>query len=124
MTPIKAIRQHCLECCGGSAQVVKFCTCDGVNCTRCDLWPYRFGKRPQTAAKIYGERFLDPNQMPSAEFSQEECQAGERPTAGAAELSQKSGTRLCTGAAAGPAARQESGQFFIATSEKRCRRQR
>ena len=79
MTPIKAIRLHCLDCCGGSSKVVQFCTCDGVNSTRCDLWPYRFGKRPATAAKKYGKRFLDPKQMPSAELTQEECVSGSPP---------------------------------------------
>ena len=73
LSPLRAIRKHCQDC-GGSANVVKFCTCDGVNSTRCDLWPYRFGKRPETAAKKYGQWALDPRQMPPASVSQEDAQ--------------------------------------------------
>ena len=74
MTPMQAIRRHCLECCGGRSSVVKYCTCDGVNSTRCDLWPFRFGKRPATVAKKYGKQLLDPRQMPSAAIPQEEVE--------------------------------------------------
>ena len=49
MTPIKAIRAKCLDCCCNSAHEVRLCTC--VNCA---LWPYRFGKRPSTLAKHEG----------------------------------------------------------------------
>ena len=65
MTPIKAIRKKCLDC-SGTWKAVKYCPCDGLNSTRCELWPFRFGKRPQTAAKYYGAQFLDPQQMPDA----------------------------------------------------------
>lgn len=65
--PLKAIRRHCVECSGGSAKGVGYCTSDGTHATRCDLWPYRFGRRPRTAAKMYGERFLDPAQMPDGQ---------------------------------------------------------
>ena len=46
MTPMKAIRMKCLDCCCGSTNEVKLCTC--VDCT---LFPFRFGKRPSTLAK-------------------------------------------------------------------------
>lgn len=39
--PVKAIRQFCLACVGGSANEVKLCT--GV---RCALYPFRFGTNP------------------------------------------------------------------------------
>ena len=74
LSPIRAIRKKCLDCCCGSAAAVRFCTCDGVNSTRCHLWPYRFGVRPETAARKCGKRFLDPAGMPSADVSQEDCQ--------------------------------------------------
>ena len=68
MTPIQAIRKHCLDCCGGSSKTVKFCTCDGVNSTpACHLWPLRFGMRPQTARKRYGDKFLSPKDMPPSD---------------------------------------------------------
>ena len=39
LSPLKAIRKHCLECVGGYRKEVKICTDTG-----CNLWPYRFGK--------------------------------------------------------------------------------
>lgn len=41
MTPIKAIRAKCLDCCCGQANEVKLCTV-----TRCALYPYRLGHNP------------------------------------------------------------------------------
>ena len=41
LTPLKAIRDHCLECMGWSAYEVKNCTGK-----LCPLYPYRFGKVP------------------------------------------------------------------------------
>jgi hypothetical protein len=72
ISPLKAIRLKCLDCCGTS-DVVKFCTLDGVNSTRCSLWPFRFGERPQTVARGAKARFLDPHRMPPANVPQEEC---------------------------------------------------
>jgi len=45
-TPMRAIRTNCLECSGGSSKEVKFCPIK-----TCALFPYRFGKRPQTAQR-------------------------------------------------------------------------
>ena len=42
LTPIKAIRAKCLECCCGSAKEVRNCPV-----ISCDLYPYRMGHRPQ-----------------------------------------------------------------------------
>lgn len=41
MTPIKAIRAKCLDCCCGSSDEVKACPC-----TNCPLYEFRFGKNP------------------------------------------------------------------------------
>ncbi len=41
LTPVKAIRAKCLDCCGGSAHEVEQCSVE-----RCSLFPYRFGKNP------------------------------------------------------------------------------
>lgn len=38
LTPMKAIRSKCLDCCCGSAKEAALCTV-----TSCPLWPYRFG---------------------------------------------------------------------------------
>ena len=47
MTPGKAMRAFCVDCCGGSPGVVKLCLS-----TDCYLYPYRLGVNP------YLSRFL------------------------------------------------------------------
>lgn len=45
--PLKAIREKCLDCCGGNAYEVRVCTAgDG-----CSLYPFRFGKNPYRAKR-------------------------------------------------------------------------
>ena len=39
--PVKAIREFCMECCGGSSADVRDCTS-----VVCPLKPFRFGKNP------------------------------------------------------------------------------
>lgn len=41
MTPMKAIRAECLDCCCGQYKEVELCPCSD-----CSLYPYRFGKNP------------------------------------------------------------------------------
>ena len=41
MTPLKAIRAKCLDCCCGQAYEVKLCPCSD-----CSLYPFRFGNNP------------------------------------------------------------------------------
>lgn len=41
-TPIKAIREKCLDCSAGHANEVRHCSVHG-----CPLYPYRFGRRPR-----------------------------------------------------------------------------
>lgn len=41
LTPVKAIRAKCLDCCAGSSKEVEKCTVE-----KCSLYPYRFGKSP------------------------------------------------------------------------------
>ena len=43
LTPMKAIRQKCLECACGSSIEVRLCPC-----AECPLYQYRFGRRPKT----------------------------------------------------------------------------
>jgi hypothetical protein len=73
-SPLAAIRAKCLDCTNGSFKAVKFCTLDGVNSTRCALWPFRFGRRPATVRKGPLARFLDPAAMPDAQTPLEDCQ--------------------------------------------------
>ena len=42
LTPIKAIRAKCLDCCGGDKQEVRMCPVSD-----CPIFPYRMGHRPQ-----------------------------------------------------------------------------
>ena len=45
-TPLKAIRANCLYCMNGSRSEVRLCPSHD-----CTLYPYRFGVRPETAAR-------------------------------------------------------------------------
>lgn len=56
LTPLKAIRKHCLECCGGSRREVELCTANPKDIagsedpelyTSCSLYQYRFGTNPR-----------------------------------------------------------------------------
>ena len=51
MTVLRALRAHCLDCCGGSAQEVRLCTA-----TRCPSWPYRLGRSPWRAPRSEAQR--------------------------------------------------------------------
>ena len=42
LTPIKAIRAKCLDCCCDSRADVKLCVIE-----KCPLYPYRMGHRPK-----------------------------------------------------------------------------
>lgn len=48
ITPIKAIRLKCLDCCCGSAHEVKLCTVE-----KCALYPFREGHNPFKAKREY-----------------------------------------------------------------------
>ena len=41
MSPIRAIRARCVDCCGGSLGEVRKCVA-----TNCPAWPFRMGKNP------------------------------------------------------------------------------
>ena len=43
LTPLKAIRAKCLDCCCGNSAEVRRCTAE-----KCPLFPYRMGHRPKT----------------------------------------------------------------------------
>jgi len=49
-SPIKAIREKCLDC-NYTAAEVKLCPC-----TDCALWPFRFGKNPYTKRTLTDEQ--------------------------------------------------------------------
>ncbi len=45
-TPIMAIRNHCLECCGYQPSEVELCTAP-----KCWLFPYRLGRKPEASER-------------------------------------------------------------------------
>jgi len=46
LTPVKAIRKHCIECMGFSPRLVSKCPAEG-----CALYPYRMGRNPARKGK-------------------------------------------------------------------------
>ena len=66
-SPMKKIREKCLDCSGGSHKVVRYCTAYD-----CPLWDNRFDIRPSTAREKHGEEFLNPVRMPDANIPIEE----------------------------------------------------
>lgn len=51
LTPVKAIRAKCLDCCCGQVVEVRLCPVE-----KCSLWPYRMGKRPK---KVEDEEIIE-----------------------------------------------------------------
>jgi len=60
ITPLRAVRLKCLDCCLGQAHEVRLCPCKD-----CPLYPYRFGRKPKdqrpdmTPLKAIRARCLD-----------------------------------------------------------------
>ena len=50
-SPVKAIREFCIDCCGGSPSTVKTCPSE-----KCSLYPFRFGKNPYVKRKMSEEQ--------------------------------------------------------------------
>ena len=50
ISPLKAIRFKCLDCCCGSSNEVKLCTVE-----KCALYPFREGVNPNRKPKVYTE---------------------------------------------------------------------
>jgi hypothetical protein len=46
MSPLKALRLHCVECCCGSTSEVRMCVS-----VRCPAWPFRMGTSPWRAER-------------------------------------------------------------------------
>jgi hypothetical protein len=69
-SPLKQIRSQCLDCCGGSVKMVRYCS--GVDCP---LWHLRFGKSPKRIVKELGEEaealFEKANFVAGGKFSPE-----------------------------------------------------
>lgn len=54
LTPIKAIRAKCLDCCAGQNNEVKLCPVE-----KCPLYPYRFGHRPKESNYTTNDSFSE-----------------------------------------------------------------
>ena len=50
LTPIKAIRQKCLDCCCGHTAEIRNCAVKN-----CALYPYRMGHRPKAEESTSGQ---------------------------------------------------------------------
>ena len=77
-TPIVAMRNFCLECCGYVLSEVELCTAP-----KCWLFPYRFGCKPEAAARRGKDVGLDPTQN-GASASLRKKSAGPAPSFSAA----------------------------------------
>ncbi len=53
-TPIKSIRKKCLVCSEGQYKQVRYCTI-----LICPLYPYRMGKRPDSATLVSLKQFYN-----------------------------------------------------------------
>ena len=62
-TPIKAIRKKCLDCTCGSVKEIRKCSI-----IECDLYPYRFGRRPTKAIVDTIKQFHEENVEPTQGF--------------------------------------------------------
>jgi len=51
VSPLRALRLKCLDCCNASAQEVRLCTA-----VECPSWPFRLGKNPWRAPLDQEER--------------------------------------------------------------------
>lgn len=51
MTPIKAIKAKCLDCCCGQREEVKMCPVED-----CPLWAFRLGKNPNRKRNMTDEQ--------------------------------------------------------------------
>lgn len=51
VSPLRALRLKCLDCCNGAAREVRLCTAVG-----CPSWPFRMGKSPWRRALTDKER--------------------------------------------------------------------
>ena len=54
LTPIKAIRKKCLDCCCGQIKEVRECPIED-----CPLFPFRMGMRPETYEKKERKKHLE-----------------------------------------------------------------
>ena len=54
LTPGKAMRAFCIDCCGGSRNEVYLCPS-----TDCSLWAYRLGKNPYLQDRVISDERME-----------------------------------------------------------------
>jgi hypothetical protein len=64
LTPVKAIRRHCIACSGDTFKGALWCPV-----TDCTLWQYRLGARPSTVAARYCPELFDPAAQPASDVN-------------------------------------------------------
>lgn len=62
LTPMKAIRAKCLDCCCWQPREVRLCTAE-----KCPLYPYRMGRRPKNDELLNEENSIEKT-LDSAQF--------------------------------------------------------
>ena len=67
MTPMKAIRLKCVDCCCHQLKEIRLCRIKD-----CSLWPYRMGHRPIETTDA-SDAAPKENRMPSKEFQHDEA---------------------------------------------------
>jgi hypothetical protein len=60
MSPLKALRLRCLDCCVGSAHEVALCVA-----TKCPAWPFRMGTNPWVGENMRRSHRPPPPTSPS-----------------------------------------------------------
>lgn len=65
LTPIKAIRAKCLDCCAGQFAEVRLCTVE-----KCPLYEYRMGHRPKGDKSIDDDTTIE--ELPTTGYSFDE----------------------------------------------------
>ena len=61
LSPLKAVRAHCLWCCNGLANEVSLCAANA-----CPLHPYRMGRNPDKVALLEDGTAVYPAEKPAA----------------------------------------------------------
>lgn len=73
-SPIKSIRQYCLECCCYSSNEVKLCPTK-----ECPLYPYRFGKNIRKVRTDGPKKILSPEHLEKMRLGREAMKNKEEP---------------------------------------------
>lgn len=50
-SPLQAIKMKCWDCCGGSSDEARLCTCEDT----CVLYPFRMGKNPFKEKRVMSD---------------------------------------------------------------------